>query len=119
MKKNYYVGLVILIFILIVVLGLKMSSKIEFTNTHEVNDSEQIEREYIVDKNINAKDNITIIDGVIYEDVTKKDKKSREAVVSINQEEIVKHKQKELKDIDIKVDKDINIKNIKDEINYK
>ena len=94
MERKHYTGLFILICILIVLFGVKMASRIELTNVNESGE-EVVERVYLNDSN-----------ETIFEDVTKKDKKTNEAVVSIKnskKEKIKKINSKVYKTKDTKV----------------
>lgn len=106
MERKNYTGLFILICILIVLFGIKMASRIELTNVNESGE-EVVERVYLNDNN-----------ETIFEDISKKDKKSNEAVVNVansKKENIKKVKNKQYKNKDNKT----KIKKIKDETYYK
>lgn len=106
MKRKHYTGLFILICILIVLFGIKMASRIELTNVNESGE-EVVERVYLNDNN-----------ETIFEEVSKKDKKTNEAVVNVTnskKEKIKKVKNKQYKNKDNKT----KIKKIKDETYYK
>ena len=106
MERKYYTGLIILVLILIVVFGIKMTTRIEYTNVNESGEVE-VDRVYLNDTN-----------ETIYENINKKDKNNNESVASINQETT------KLKKINNKLydtnETEVNIKKkIKDETFYK
>ena len=106
MERKYYTGLIILILILIVVFGIKMTARIEYTNVNESGEVE-VDRVYLNDTN-----------ETIYENINKKDKNNNESVASIKQETTkLKKINNKLYDTD---ETEVNIKKkIKDELSYK